>query len=110
MGDDVDRNAVVMADAQGVIRYWSPGAEAAFGYPAAQAVGATLELIVPQEYRAAHWAGFRRAVAAGSAEAENDPGPFPVQRADGVVAETLGRLQLVRRPQGQVIAALVVFD
>ncbi len=55
--------AIVFADCAGVIGVWSPGAEALFGFSAAQAVGQSLDLIIPERFRAAHWAGFDRAVA-----------------------------------------------
>jgi PAS domain S-box-containing protein len=58
-------DAVIFADGAGVIRLWSPGAEALFGYSAAEAVGHTLDLIVPEPLRAAHWAGFHCAVQQG---------------------------------------------
>jgi PAS domain S-box-containing protein len=106
----VDNNAVVMADSVGVIRFWSEGAEKAFGYSATEAVGQPLDIIVPPEYREAHWKGFRRAVASGSAGVEGKPGPFPVRRANGDVATAQGTLTLIRQSEGKVIAAMVVFD
>jgi len=99
-----------MADPEGVICFWSAGAEKAFGYRADQAVGHTLDLIVPPEYRDAHWNGFRRAIQMGSAGVEGMQTPFPVQRADGKIVESPGILTLVRQVQGQVIAAMVVFE
>src|SRR5260221_64455 len=79
----MERNPVVLADPNGVIRFWSPGAATSFGYSAAQAIGQTLDLIVPSEYRQAHWHGFRRAVEAGAAPLEGQLNPFPVRRAAG---------------------------
>ncbi len=105
----MDCTVVVMADAQGVIRFWSRGAELAFGHAAERAVGHTLDLIVPAEAREAHWAGFRRAVAAGHAAVEGEVGPFPVLCADGDVAETPGRLTLIRQADDRVVGAMVVF-
>jgi PAS domain S-box-containing protein len=61
--------ALVLADVQGVIRFWNAGAERLFGYPASEAVGANLDLIVPERFRAAHDAGFERAVASGELRA-----------------------------------------
>src|SRR5256885_17246595 len=58
-------DAIIFADSAGVIRLWNHAAEALFGYSAAEAVGQTLDLIVPESLRAAHWAGFRRAVQQG---------------------------------------------
>jgi PAS domain S-box-containing protein len=106
----LDNNAVVIADPAGVIRFWSVGAEKTFGYRADQAVGHTLDLIVPAEYQEAHWKGFRRAIASGSAEVEGLKTPFPVRRACGAIEEAPGTLTLVREAQGQVIAAMVVFE
>jgi PAS domain S-box-containing protein len=73
----LDNNAVVIADAAGVIRFWSSGAEKTFGHACERAVGRTLDLIVPSEYRQAHWNGFRKAIASGAAAAEDAPGRFP---------------------------------
>jgi PAS domain S-box-containing protein len=58
-------DAIIFADCAGVIRLWNRGAETLFGYGAAEAVGHTLDLIVPEPMRAAHWAGFYRAVRQG---------------------------------------------
>ncbi len=106
----MDRNPVVLADPNGVIRFWSPGAATSFGYSAAQAIGQTLDLIVPSEYRQAHWHGFRRAVEAGAAPLEGQLNPFPVRRADGAIATVPGRLTLVREAKGRVVAVMVVFE
>lgn len=105
----MDRNAVVMTDSAGVIRFWSGGAEKAFGYTAIEAVGQTLDLIVPAEYREAHWAGFKRAMEAGAASLEGQVNPFPVHQASGGVEPVPGRLTLIRQTDGRVIGAMVVF-
>jgi PAS domain S-box-containing protein len=57
--------SLVLVDRGGVIRLWNPASEALFGYSAEEAVGATLDLIVPERFKAAHDAGFARAVASG---------------------------------------------
>jgi PAS domain S-box-containing protein len=102
-------NAVIIADAQGVIRFWSAGAEARFGHAAGDSVGKMLDLIVPEEYRVQHWAGFHRAVAAGRAGIEGQVNPFPVVTASGAVVPTPGRLTLLRDADDTVIGAMVVF-
>ena len=58
-------DAIVFSDRESVIRLWNRGAEVLFGFAASEAVGASLDIIIPERFRAAHWAGFRRAVAAG---------------------------------------------
>ena len=105
----MDNNAVVIADAAGIIRFWSSGAEKAFGHACEQAVGQTLDLIVPSEYRQAHWTGFRHAMASGAATVEGRAVPFPARQADGEISAAQGRLTLLRAPNGSVIGAVVVF-
>ncbi|MES2878723.1 MAG: PAS domain S-box protein [Pseudomonadota bacterium] len=55
--------ALIFADLQGIIRLWNPGAETVFGFTAAQALGQSLDLIIPERLRKAHWDGFNQAVA-----------------------------------------------
>lgn len=59
-------DAVVLVDRDGLIRLWNRGAEVLFGFSAAEALGATLELIVPSRFWRGHDQGFRRAIASGS--------------------------------------------
>ena len=58
-------HAVVSADPEGIIRDWNETAEHIFGHSAGQAIGRTLDLIVPEEERADHWRNFRRVMATG---------------------------------------------
>ena len=58
-------HGVVSADREGIIRDWNETAEHIFGHSAGQAIGRTLDLIVPEEERADHWRNFRRVMATG---------------------------------------------
>src|SRR5918912_2154624 len=58
-------DAVIAADRDGVITFWNPGAERIFGHPAGGAVGQSLDLIIPERLRAAHWRGFREVMRTG---------------------------------------------
>src|SRR5688572_12191496 len=55
-------DAVIFADAQGAIRIWNGRAEQIFGYAAAEALGQSLNIIIPERLRAAHWRGFEAAL------------------------------------------------
>jgi PAS domain S-box-containing protein len=59
-------DALVYADAQGVIRGWNAAATQLFGFTADEAIGQSLDLIIPERLRAAHWAGFERAMQTGA--------------------------------------------
>ena len=64
--------AIILADCSGVIRIWNHGAEAVFGFPAAEAIGSSLDLIIPERLRKAHWEGFHRAVESGHTRLGNE--------------------------------------
>ena len=58
-------DAIVFADCGGAIRIWNRGAGIVFGYSAAEVLGKSLDVIIPDRLRNAHWDGFRRAVETG---------------------------------------------
>jgi PAS domain S-box-containing protein len=62
---DQTSDAIIFADRDGAIRVWNHGAEAIFGYSAAEVLGKSLDVIIPERLRGAHWEGFRRAVETG---------------------------------------------
>ncbi len=58
-------DAIVLGDANGIIRLWNAGAEALFGFAASEAIGESMDLIIPERLRARHWDGYRRVMATG---------------------------------------------
>ena len=58
-------DAIIFADREGIIRLWNSGAEAIFGYSAEEALGQSLDLIVPEKLRKRHWEGYRTVMATG---------------------------------------------
>jgi PAS domain S-box-containing protein len=58
-------DAVIFADLGGVIRVWNASAEAIFGFTAAEAIGRSLDLIIPERLREAHWKAFDQALESG---------------------------------------------
>ena len=58
-------DAIIAADSDGIIRFWNPGAERIFGHAAADAIGHSLDLIIPERLRGRHWQGYRRTIATG---------------------------------------------
>ena len=58
-------DALVVADASGVISLWNAAAERLFGFTKAEALGNSLDLIIPERFRARHWAGYEKAMASG---------------------------------------------
>jgi PAS domain S-box-containing protein len=58
-------DAIIATDGEGRITFWNPGAERIFGFAAGEAVGQSLDLIIPDNLRARHWSGYRHAMATG---------------------------------------------
>lgn len=65
--------ALIAADRDGIIQIWNPGAEFIFGYTSDEAVGQSLDLIIPEHLRKAHWDGFYRAVSQGATSYGRQP-------------------------------------
>jgi PAS domain S-box-containing protein len=75
VGFDIDRfcwtlahdgpDAIVYADFGGLIRFWNRGAERIFGYSAKEAVGSSLDLIMPENLRERHWTAYGETMRTG---------------------------------------------
>jgi PAS domain S-box-containing protein len=59
-------DAILATDRQGIIRFWNPGADRIFGFTQEEAVGASLDLIIPERLRQRHWQGYQRVMATGA--------------------------------------------
>lgn len=60
-----DTDAIVAADKEGIIRFWNSGAERIFGYTDAEAVGRSLDIIIPIRLRKRHWDGYGQVMKTG---------------------------------------------
>ena len=97
-------DAIVYSDGDGVIRFWNAGAERVFGFSGAEAVGQSLDIIIPEPQRARHWAGYRQVMATGESRyGHGDMLAVPALRKDGTrisleftsvpVREAAGRME-----------------
>ncbi len=66
-------DAVVFANRQGVIERWNAAAAALFGYSDQEALGQSLDLVIPEHLRKAHWHGFHAATASGKTRLGGHP-------------------------------------
>lgn len=101
-------DTVVFADRDGVIRLWNSAAEAMFGYSADEALGQTLDLVVPQRHRDAHWEGFRRVVATGVSKYGTELLKVPALRKDGSRISLEFSIALVRDEDDRVAGVAAV--
>jgi PAS domain S-box-containing protein len=58
-------DAILATDREGVIRYWNPGAVRIFGFTEDEALGASLDLIIPERLRPRHWQGWQNVMSTG---------------------------------------------
>lgn len=58
-------DAIIATDRGGVVNFWNQGAVRIFGFPANEAVGQSLDLIIPENLRPRHWDGYQRVMATG---------------------------------------------
>jgi len=66
-------DAVIYADPAGTILRWNRASSALFGHSAEEAIGKSVELIIPEHLRAAHWKGFDAAMASGAMKLQGRP-------------------------------------
>ena len=59
------QEAIIFADREGIIQLWNAGAEATFGYRADEAIGQSLDVIIPEGLRSRHWEGYRQVMKTG---------------------------------------------
>jgi PAS domain S-box-containing protein len=64
--------AIVFADRGGLIRFWNHGAQLVFGFAASEALGQSLDLIIPERLRPAHWTAYHRAIEDGRTRGGNE--------------------------------------
>ena len=102
-------DAVIVADAEGAIRFWNRAAERMFGHARDEAVGQSLDLIIPEKLRPRHWDGYTRVMATGETEYAGRMLAVPAVRADGERISIEFTVTLLRDGSGGVwgIGAIV---
>jgi len=77
-------DAIIFADAEGLVRYWNHGAERLFGFSKLDAIGQTLDIIIPASLRKRHWEGYARTIQTGLTRyGDGDVLSVPALRKDG---------------------------
>ncbi|MCW2604660.1 MAG: transcriptional regulator [Pseudonocardiales bacterium] len=77
-------DAIIAADRGGTITFWNSGAERIFGLTSAQALGQSLDLIIPERLRGRHWHGWEAVMDTGhSRYGDGDLLSVPSVRSDG---------------------------
>jgi PAS domain S-box-containing protein len=102
------RDGIIFADREGIIRLWNAGAEAMFGYRAAEMEGENLDRIIPETLRARHNQGYRRVMAKGESQYAAELLAVPGLRRDGTRISLEFTITLIKDEQGAVLGAAAI--
>ncbi len=107
MGD-----AVVVSDVNGAITLWNKAAERLFGYTAAEALGRSLDLMIPEHLRERHWDGYRKTMESGITRYGTDVLQVPAIDKSGRLFSIAFTVALLYSPDHKVsgIAAVIRDD
>jgi PAS domain S-box-containing protein len=102
-------DAIIAADPDGRIVSWNPAAERIFGFTAQEALGQTLDLIIPERFRARHWDGYKQVMRTGQTKYGTEVLRVPARHKDGRPLSIAFTVALLSREDGdtEAIAAIV---
>jgi PAS domain S-box-containing protein len=101
-------DAVIYADRDGKIQLWNRAAAALFGYEAAEALGSSIDIIVPERLRELHWRGFDAAMASGTLKLSGRPTLTRAQHKDGSRVYIEMSFALVKDAEGSPVGSVAV--
>jgi PAS domain S-box-containing protein len=100
---DKAADAVLFTDREGKIRVWNAGAERIFGWSAAEALGQSMDLIIPERLRPRHWQNWDRVMDTGVTRYATEVLAVPALRKDGAPLSIEFTIQLVRDEAGHIL-------
>ena len=101
-------NATIFANTDGVVQIWNEAAESLFGYSAEEVSRTGMDLIIPERLRAAHWAGFKRAIETGKTRLDGNPTLTRATHKSGARLYVEMTFAVVRGHDGTVLGAVAV--
>jgi PAS domain S-box-containing protein len=101
-------DGVMAADAGGAIVFWNPGCERMFGHTASEAMGQSLDLIIPQRQQPRHWDGYHKTMQTGQTRYGNNVLRVPAVHKDGHTLSIAFTVALLNAADGSVSAIVAV--
>jgi PAS domain S-box-containing protein len=101
-------DAVMIANAEGQITFWSPACERMFGHTPDEAMGRSLDIIIPQRQQQRHWDGYRLTMQSGQTRYGNDVLRVPAVHKDGHALSIAFTVALLHTPEGAVSSIVAV--
>lgn len=105
-------DAVVIAGRDGRIELWNDAATRVFGWTADEAVGQSLDVIIPERLRARHWAGYHQTMTTGQTSYGDRLLEVPALHRDGRTLSIAFTVTLLRAADDtpHAIAAVIRDD
>ncbi len=101
--------AIIFADLGGKVRYWNQGSEDLFGFTAREALGQSLDLIIPERMRQAHWDGYNKAIEHGDTySGRGSRVTRSLHKEEGRTLYVDMSFAIVKDNEGKVIGSLAV--
>jgi PAS domain S-box-containing protein len=101
-------DAVIFADRDGIIRLWNQAAEGIFGYTEEEAIGKSLDLIIPERQRELHWKGYRKTMLSGVTKYGAETLSVPAITKDGERISIEFTINLLRDGDGKILGPVAV--
>jgi PAS domain S-box-containing protein len=101
-------DAIVASDAGGAIVLWNPAAERMFGFTEEEALGKSLDIIIPQRQQQRHWDGYHKTMETGKTRYGNDVLRVPAVHKDGHGLSIAFTVALLHTPDNKVSAIVAV--
>jgi PAS domain S-box-containing protein len=107
---DAAADAIIAAGADGRIIFWNPAATRIFGFTETEALGQSLDLIIPERFRARHWEGYRQVMETGKTKYAVDVLRVPATAKDGRALSIAFTVTLLDASDGGRILTAIVRD
>lgn len=101
-------DAIMVCDAAGAIVLWNPAAERIFGFTEAEALGRSLDLIIPERQRQRHWDGYHKTMDTGITRYGADLLRVPALHKDGRTLSIAFTVSMLFSPQRQVSGIVAI--
>ena len=101
-------DAVIAADPSGAINLWNPAATRMFGFTQAEALGKSLDIIIPQRQQQRHWDGYHKTMETGVTRYGNDVLRVPAVHKDGHTLSIAFTVAMLHSPDGKISAIVAV--
>jgi len=102
-------DAIIFADVGGIIRFWNRGAERIFGFSQAEALGRSLDLIIPESLRKRHWDSYAQTMRTGKTRyGAGDVLAVPAERKDGTRVSIEFSILLFRDHEDRIVGVAAI--